>query len=259
MSQIADLLREHGALDEVPDFKTIRVTRQDMAQPIVVFRADTNGWNQFSLFETIERVYALNESAFRYPGNPATFLPFPALTRIIVHRPNNPPGGKEREITVSLLDSTNGVDCGKDMMLEFGDVVEIPMRDHPLNETPTSLSAREMAGLYSCTKGTVQLKVHGQSKALQLNPTAAYLSEVLGGEGAQSLLLSSSDLSRVKVTRRDPKTGKTREWILDCSTETVSVPARAQFPVRLGIAGNANEHSSDLWLRDGDVIVVPEK
>jgi hypothetical protein len=50
--------------------------------------------------------------------------------------------------------------------------------------------------------------------------------------------LSSSDLSHVKVTRRDPVTGKKSEWILDCSN---------------------SPSSPDLWLRDGDVIEVPEK
>ena len=45
-------------------------------------------------------------------------------------------------------------------------------------------------------------------------------------------------VSRVKVTRRDPKTGKTEAWILDWSN-TSSAP--------------------DLWLRNGDVIEVPEK
>jgi hypothetical protein len=44
-------------------------------------------------------------------------------------------------------------------------------------------------------------------------------------------------LARVKVTRRDSKTGKTNEWILDCS----------------------HNDTPDLWLRDGDVIEVPEK
>jgi hypothetical protein len=42
----------------------------------------------------------------------------------------------------------------------------------------------------------------------------------------------------VKVTRRDPATGETQEWVLDCSDPN---------------------NAPDLWLRDGDVIEVPEK
>ncbi len=52
------------------------------------------------------------------------------------------------------------------------------------------------------------------------------------------LVLVSSDLSRVKVTRRDPATGQKREWVVDCS-EASPAP--------------------DFWLRDGDKIEVPEK
>ena len=55
---------------------------------------------------------------------------------------------------------------------------------------------------------------------------------------AQSRLLrASSDLSRVKVTRRVGVDGKSQEWLLNC--------------------GSGND--PDLWLRDGDMIEVPDK
>ena len=50
-------------------------------------------------------------------------------------------------------------------------------------------------------------------------------------------LLASSDLSRVKIKRKDA-TGKIYEWTVDCS-DAKSPP--------------------NFWLRDGDVIEVPEK
>jgi hypothetical protein len=53
-----------------------------------------------------------------------------------------------------------------------------------------------------------------------------------------NLLLASSDLTRIKVTRHDLPTGLPHEWVVDCSD---AKPA------------------PDLWLRDGDVIEVPEK
>jgi hypothetical protein len=51
------------------------------------------------------------------------------------------------------------------------------------------------------------------------------------------LIRVSSDLSRVKVTRFDPVTKKNMEWTVDCT----------------------DPKQADLWLRDGDVIDVPEK
>ncbi len=97
---------------------------------------------------------------------------------------------------------------------------------------------------------------------------------MLGKAEAKKLLLSSSDLSRVKVSRRDPKTGKKREWILDCNPQSPSYglpgvgaiggnnPRPVSPPPLPGVGlfgGNNPPREPGLWLRDGDVIEVPEK
>lgn len=53
-----------------------------------------------------------------------------------------------------------------------------------------------------------------------------------------NLLLSSSDVSRVKVTRTNPETGE-------------------QFTMEYNL--EETEYPDDLWLRDGDIIEVPDK
>jgi len=267
-TSITDLLREHGALDELPDFTTLRVTRQGLDKPIEVFRQQTNNWNRFTLLETILGLYAqqglvdfqqaygalhgqnLNpaqdfqsrlQNIMSNANRSANALWFPDLSRILVHRPNRTPGGKEQEFKVNLLNATNGVDCTKDLPLEFGDVVEIPVRDHALSESPSALSVAEAAGMLGCLQRKVRLTVRGQSRELELRPTTteSCLSTALGKSEAKSQLLSSSDLTRVKVTRKDPATGQAKEFTVDVSK---SLPPAA-----------------DLWLRDGDVIEVPEK
>jgi ankyrin repeat protein len=267
-TSITDLLREHGALDELPDFTAIRVTRQGLDRPIWVFGQQTNGWNRFTLLETILGLYAskglvdfqraygalngqnLNpaqefqtrlQNINNNAGSSANTLWFPDLKRIIVHRPSRTPGGKEQEIQVNLLNATNGVDCTQDLPLEFGDVVEIPVRDHALSESQSALSVPETAGILGCLRRKVQLIVRGQSRELELRPSTpeSWLSGALGKSEAKSQLLSSSDLSRVKVTRKDPATGQPKEFIVDV---TKAFPPEANF-----------------WLRDGDVIEVPEK
>ncbi|HAO77690.1 MAG TPA: hypothetical protein DCQ92_01705, partial [Verrucomicrobia subdivision 3 bacterium] len=45
----ADLLRQSGALDELPDFTRIRITRQGLSQPVEVFRKGATRTNQFTL------------------------------------------------------------------------------------------------------------------------------------------------------------------------------------------------------------------
>jgi len=52
------------------------------------------------------------------------------------------------------------------------------------------------------------------------------------------LVLASSDLSRVKVTRTDPVTGQKLEGVFDC-TGTKPAP--------------------EVWLMDGDLIEIPER
>jgi hypothetical protein len=82
-------------------------------------------------------------------------------------------------------------------------------------------------------------------------------------------ILTSCDLSHVKVSRRDPKTGQRLQWIFDCSNPPPpsngfgSHPRDIPPPFVPGGGGqSARIHASplsDLWLRDGDVIEVPEK
>jgi len=78
--------------------------------------------------------------------------------------------------------------------------------------------------------------------------------------------LASSDLSRVKVTRHDPKTGRDEVWMVDCTAPHTTTKANlfwfrngTALPVEMSRAGNDGISSTDLWLRDGDVIEVPEK
>lgn len=104
-----------------------------------------------------------------------------------------------------------------------------------------------------CLSREVQVVISGQATKLVLGPTLI----LFGGTQPpiaqittkaplwlkpalrlSNLLLASSDLSRVKVTRTDKATGRKREWVLDCSDPK---PAPA------------------FWLRDGDIIEVPEK
>ena len=65
------------------------------------------------------------------------------------------------------------------------------------------------------------------SPSLMLKPVLDY----------SKLIRFSSDLTHVKVTRMDPATHQAHTWVVDCS----------------------GSNAPDLWLRDGDVIEIPEK
>lgn len=248
-SEIAALLREHGALDELPDFNSLRVTRAGWPQPMVVFRKDTNSVNQFTLLEVVLNFYGISSEFGNAPPTDIVQrygitsygydrgMPFPDFSKLIVHRPRAGQPGAEQELKFNLLTATNRFDCAKDTWLKFGDVVEIPEREHALSESSVGLTADQQAQLRHCLGGKVTFVVRGQKAELALDGTAetCRLEKALGR--INYLLRSSSDLSRIKIQRTDPATGKTTEFF----------------------ANGKLTGADDLWLRNGDVIEVSDK
>jgi ankyrin repeat protein len=221
-------LREHGALDNLPNWDRIQIIPASTHDAETVFQKGTNDWNRFTLLDAILQYFRAGAKA----------IPFPDLTHVVIVRPNHDSTNLAR-IAFNLLNATNGIDCSKDMPLEFGDMVEIPQCDHPLGAAPWWLSQNQVSAMINHLHGTAQLVVRDQKVELPLDPGyTSTIGGVLHQTAAQQIILASSDLSRVKVTRHDPKTGKSTNWILDCSNP--------QLP-------------PDLWLRDGDFIEVPEK
>jgi hypothetical protein len=185
-------------------------------------------------------------------------MPFPDLTRVTILRPSHN-STNETRIAVNLLNSTNGIDCSKDVPLEFGDMVEIPEHNHALGDGVVGLTGSEESALFNYLSATVQLVVHDHKTQLSFYPIEdrATLGAILSRLEARKILLSSSDLSRVKVSRLDPKTGRKREWILDCNP-----PQSTSY--QFFVPGPSPDRNNpppvpDLRLRNGDVIEVPDK
>ena len=232
------LLRQHGALDVLPDWDRISVSRPANHFSTAVFLRGKNDWNHFTLLELLFQCDSHGENSE---------IPFPDLTRVVISRPTDN-GAKFQRIAVNLLNGTNGVDCARDVPLKFGDVVELPEREHSLAELPQFLTYEEETAIlnhFRSQAGEAKLVVDGgETVQLPLQPFYSQIGTVLSGNLARTTLTSSSDLSQVKVTRRDPQTGKIQAWILDCSR---------LFHVRIAPDFGA----PDLWLRAGDVIEVP--
>jgi hypothetical protein len=289
---MADLLRRHGAADDLPRLDCIEVRRPSANYSSTVFTKSTNNWSQFTLLDLIgvqcgflapspqgERdTDSYNLRAFFNQYRP---LPFPDLARLRIRRPA--PNLKSwLDQTVDLRPVLESGDCSKDARLEWGEVVEIPEADHPLNENWPGFSTFELANLKQCLTRQVEIVINGQATNITLAPQiynvgkekeAANAASATGmsaestviarlmarrGRGSTTepfmaahtpfwlkpvllqskLVLTSSDLRHVKVTRRDTTSGQEHVWVVDCS-ETSPAP--------------------DLWLCDGDKIEVPEK
>jgi ankyrin repeat protein len=265
--ELADLLRQHGALDKLPDWDGITVSRPAANFSFPIFRQGTNDWNQFTLLEAIANMFFSSQNYSFPAGNNVwsgaplnSMLPFPDLAHVVIVRRSHGSTNETRQ-TVNLLNSTNGIDLAKDLPLEFGDEVEVPERDHALGENAVGLTSGQRATLADYVKGSVQLVAHGQNVALSFYRLdgKAILDVLLSKPEAQQLLLASSDLSRVKVTRHDPRSGLERQWILNCLPPSSSPAGAPNLPYQWNIGANNVPASPGLWLRNGDVIEVPEK
>jgi hypothetical protein len=255
---MADLLRRHGASDDLPRLDRIEGRRPSINYSFTVFAKGTNNWNQFSLFELIAVHYgflagsAAGESRQGVDINVQRGLPFPDFARLRIRRPGVDLKSWE-EKTVDLTTALNSTNCTADLPLAWGDVIDVPESDHPLDKSWPGFSMADFATLEKCLTRRVEIVIKGQSTNVTLLPDAQYVQPVRTMERVKKasfwikpvlrdsgLLLASSDLSRVKVTHRDPATGQMRVWVVDCS-DSDSRPA------------------PELWLRDGDKIEVPEK
>lgn len=249
--EIVALLLKHGARDApsepAPNAQVIRVWRAGWPDGDVVFRKDTNGLNYFTLIEALVAYYNY------YNGPPHMYepvlnfspaigrLPSPDLSKLRVRRLTG--GTNTQPISVNLMVSPTDFDCARDIGLDFGDVVEIPAR---ANAAGSGLPAGQRDQLWRrCAPCKVTLTVRGASSYLADTPPGdgRYLSRALAAHATLPGLPTSSDLSRVKVTRRDPKTGEAKTFTRDV----------------LAFRKSGQPISEDLALRDGDVIEVPER
>jgi hypothetical protein len=251
--KMAKLLREHGAVVDPPDFNSIRLSRSGK-QPIVIWRHHTNDLNQFTLFETLANFYhsTWTFTPARIGISTPTMFPresylfsYPDLKRITITRPIKGHVAEKTELPVEAMKDAETFECASNQPLQFGDVIEIPEREHTITGPSVNLTTGQTASLHGCLTQTVTFKI--KSKSIEIASPAYtfqnFLSESLKRDQVQALLTSRSDLSRVTVHRATHTTGETQNIIEDVQS----------------FWNKQRDSSDDLWLRDGDIIEVPEK
>lgn len=253
-AQIAGFLRAHGALEKVADMNAITLRRG--SEVSVMISRGTNEGNQFTLFELlgIEYQFLSADRSGSRQGTRETFhmlalnnpngaihLLFPDLKNASIRHPQ-PSLTNWQEETVNIEAKLVPGVC-QDLPLKWGDEVEIPEMDHPLSERWDGFNKKQIDTFQQCLRRTVYVVVKGHTNTLSVGPVVdsvnyvntrqpVYITPVVHHS---NLLLSSSDTTRVHVLRPATPDSPGREWTLNLST----------LP--------------DLWLRDGDVIIVPEK
>jgi len=128
------LLLKHGANSNLQRLNFIGVARNGREIDVGRFYKGTSSQNRYTLFETIASYYR-----YRGPDN-APRLPFPDFTRVQINRivlKEN----KTKDINVDVDTILKSGECSHDVWLEWGDLVDIPEQDHPINERWAGLSS----------------------------------------------------------------------------------------------------------------------
>ena len=256
--EVVALLHAAGALDYLPRWDCLTLARPSSNIFRTMFRKGTNDWNQFTLLEMLAVQYQFlaanaggevqsrdRSDTMAMNDHRAEAMPFPDFAHVHIRRPGADPK-KWSEFTVDVKAILQSGNPTNDVPLRWGDVVEIPESDHAINDSWRGFSTTELAGFVKCLTHRVQIINQGATTLRELAPSIDgqnyiftkipyWIRPVLFNSG---MMLISSDLAHVKVTRKDPVTGKSQEWIVDCSDPN-KVP--------------------DFWLRNGDVVEVPQR
>jgi len=179
--------------------------------------------------------------------DPANEIPFPDLTRIRILRLVDAAKNEKKVISVNLINAAGIVLCNNDVLLEFGDIIEIPEREYRLDEGRTGLTGDQNKQFAECLPTKVEFTVKGEVTEVKLLPltTMAYLAATMKQSPVRNVLRSTSDLSRLRITRR--------------ASSVTGQPARELTVDLEAFQRSGKQQWDDLWLRDGDVIEVPDK
>ncbi len=229
-----DLIKQRGAKrgEEILRPQFISFSRNGARYK--TFYKGTNGLNEYTLFELLAGTDWSGQSRFKFPD----------FSRITINR-INPGANATTELHVDVQEALKSGDCAKDIPLQGGDVVEIPEMDHPVGQGWMNIPAEVQESLTKCLTRTVEVEVKGQTNKVVLKPALNAIAPYAESPALERFYLhaaiwpfvrTSSDLKRVHV-RRKLSSGEIRDIVVNLDP--------APMP--------------DLFLRDGDVIEIPEK
>jgi ankyrin repeat protein len=208
--------------------------------PKEVFHRETNFANRYTSLELV--------------ANGSGAIAFPDFAHAVIDRLK---GGATEEVAVNLDEILKARDSSKDIWLQWGDILRIPQIEHHVNESWLGLSAETVTNLDACLARTVKIVVQGNTNDVNLNlyrpPPASFANIWRAGSIPNrmiwsflldqvvrdaNVLLNTSDLSRVRLRRKD--------------AETSGQPLAREFDL-------SKEPAPQVWLRDGDEIEIPDR
>ena len=166
------------------------------------FTKGANDWGQFTLLDLIGVQYSFLAASPNAGEGTQSYWPvsfarqyprwsFPDLAHLRIRRPA-PDQKSWQERIVDLRPVLDAGDCAKDVRLEWGDVVEIPEADHPLNEQWPGFSRTELANLKKCLTRRVEIVINGQATNITLAPQISHVEEETQAAAAPPLTMGTA-------------------------------------------------------------------
>jgi ankyrin repeat protein len=260
-AEVAALLRSRGGAFDHPTFEGPSVRRTSSGAGKAVFRADAT--NRITAVEALAIVYGWLDPVGRIRDvrrgfakrstqvEPRRMLPgdgpgfeHPDWERMMLRRPKDGGGWEETPLRLSLLISATN--CDQAPLLRNNDVIEIPERAHPLGDSDLDKGTALWPLITNCLyTARYTFVIAGSTQVVG----AGFESDVdvLMPDGRPAGLCdwmerigfpANVDLSRVRVRRRAFRDQPAWVETFDLSKD--------------------QPEKGDLFLRDGDVIEVPE-
>ncbi len=260
--EVVEMLRGAGANPYLQRMRSIAIGHRTNAVQHY-FTRGTNDWNRYTLLELL----AGTISAY----------PWADWANAYIERVR---GKALTNVPVNLGEIFASGQCSNDLWLEWGDRLLLPELDHALNAPPPAIPTNASALFERCLPRTVRVVVKGLTNDVRLlsqgpimfpppaPPPGAFPGRPVGLKPPSDetkllvlhsfrlkavvydsgLLRASSDSTRTRVMRG------TNHWVINL--EQISLPNESSLS-----RGNTGKIPAghDLWLRDGDVIEIPEK
>ena len=260
-AEVAALLRSRGGAFDHPTFEGPSVRRTSSGAGKAVFLADAT--NRITAIEALAIVYGWLDPVGRIRDvrrgfakrstqvEPSPMLPgdgpgfeHPDWERMMLRRPKDGVGWEETPLRLSLLISATN--CDQAPLLRNNDVIEIPERAHPLGDSDLGKGTALWPLITNCLyTARYTFVIAGSTKVVGAGFETMYDGLIPVGRPAGLCdwmerigFPANVDLSRVRVQRRAFRDQPAWVETFDLSKD--------------------QPEKGDLFLRDGDVIEVPE-
>jgi len=261
--ELAEVLRKAGARDDVPDANSIRIRRDSTRSVRAVIRRDAADLNRLTALEAVATFYGwldpvgsvqdVRRNAERQ--GPRGMQPiriysgpgfeWPAWDQVTIQRPKEAGTGWER-VPLNVSNLLAGATCGDSPVLRWGDVIEIPEAVHAFGVSDPYKGRELWPAVTNCLySARFTLVVAGRTSVLGegFEKLGNGMNGVSRPAGlcdwlAKSGLPTNADVSRVRVRRQAFRDQPAWDRTFDLSKD--------------------QPEQADLFLRDGDVIEVPE-